>query len=227
MQFQYDTRVTNVLFDIQGGKKVATQDPLHPRGQGAETIDLMEDDLVFVTNGSCTENTIYGDDDHAPDGDAEMRKRRLLGAVEATSPRRIRPSAIRRSSAAIPPKTNWETRDRHHAGRPHSALHQKPSASVIPSPARVVTGGIVTVKDSNWLMSWTINRQPHFKAQPKDQLVVWVYGLYTDRARRLHQEAHAANAPAWKSRRNGCIIWVCRRIRSMTWPLSLRTVCPA
>ena len=50
-----------------------------------------------------------------------------------------------------------------------------------PFSGRVVTGGIVTVKDSSWLMSWTINRQPHFKAQPKDQLVVWVYGLYTDR----------------------------------------------
>ena len=29
-------------------------------------------------------------------------------------------------------------------------------------------------------MSWTVNRQPHFKDQPKDQLVVWVYGLFTD-----------------------------------------------
>jgi len=29
-------------------------------------------------------------------------------------------------------------------------------------------------------MSYTLNRQPHFKSQPKDQLVVWVYGLFTD-----------------------------------------------
>ena len=45
---------------------------------------------------------------------------------------------------------------------------------------RVVTGGIITVKDSSWLMSFTLNRQPHFTEQPKDQVVVWVYGLYTD-----------------------------------------------
>lgn len=50
-----------------------------------------------------------------------------------------------------------------------------------PFSGRVVTGGIVSVKDSNWLMSWTINRQPHFKNQPKDQLVVWVYGLFTNK----------------------------------------------
>ena len=49
-----------------------------------------------------------------------------------------------------------------------------------PFSGKVVTGGIVTVKDSNWLMSYTFNRQPHFKAQPDHQLVGWIYGLYTD-----------------------------------------------
>lgn len=49
-----------------------------------------------------------------------------------------------------------------------------------PFSGKVVTGGIVSCKDSAWLMSYTLNRQPHFKEQPKDQLVVWVYGLFTD-----------------------------------------------
>ena len=38
----------------------------------------------------------------------------------------------------------------------------------------------MTVKDSNWLMSWTLNRQQQFRDQPKDQLCVWVYGLFPD-----------------------------------------------
>jgi oleate hydratase len=50
-----------------------------------------------------------------------------------------------------------------------------------PFPGRVVTGGIVTVEDSNWLMSWTLNRQQQFRDQPKDQLCVWVYGLFPDK----------------------------------------------
>lgn len=32
-----------------------------------------------------------------------------------------------------------------------------------PFSGRVVTGGIVTVEDSNWLMSWTLNRQQQFE----------------------------------------------------------------
>mgnify|MGYP000164017393 CR=1 FL=1 len=50
-----------------------------------------------------------------------------------------------------------------------------------PFTGKVVTGGIVTVKDSSWLMSWTINRQPQFRQQPKDHCLVWVYALFTDK----------------------------------------------
>ena len=50
-----------------------------------------------------------------------------------------------------------------------------------PFSGKVVTGGIVTAKDSSWLLSWTVNRQPHFKQQPKDQIVVWVYALFVEK----------------------------------------------
>ena len=49
--------------------------------------------------------------------------------------------------------------------------------SSIPS---LETEGASVLDEYYWLMSWTINRQPHFKDQPKDQLVVWVYGLFTN-----------------------------------------------
>lgn len=49
-----------------------------------------------------------------------------------------------------------------------------------PFSGRVATGGVVTAEDSSWLLSWTVNRQPHFKKQPKDQIVAWVYGLFVD-----------------------------------------------
>ena len=52
-----------------------------------------------------------------------------------------------------------------------------------PRAGKVTTGGIVTVRDSvdNWYLSWTINRQPQFKAQDKNTVLVWVYALNTDR----------------------------------------------
>ena len=51
-----------------------------------------------------------------------------------------------------------------------------------PRIGKVTTGGIVTIKDSvdHWYMSWTINRQPQFKAQDKNTVLIWLYGLHTD-----------------------------------------------
>ncbi len=43
------------------------------------------------------------------------------------------------------------------------------------------TGGLVTLTDSNWLMSFVIARQPHFPNQPDDVKIFWGYGLYPDR----------------------------------------------
>ena len=51
---------------------------------------------------------------------------------------------------------------------------------------KVVTGGIITIKDSNWLMSFTTHRQPHFKEQKDGETVTWVYGLLSNTPRELY-----------------------------------------
>ena len=57
---------------FEGNKKIAKA--IECKVNGVEKgIVLTENDLVFVTNGSCTEGTIYGDQNHAPNGDAEVR----------------------------------------------------------------------------------------------------------------------------------------------------------
>ena len=72
VDFQFNTEVTNVLFDIKPDKKVAKTIECNVKGK-EKRISLSENDLVFITNGSCTEGTIYGDQNHAPNGNAEIR----------------------------------------------------------------------------------------------------------------------------------------------------------
>lgn len=50
-----------------------------------------------------------------------------------------------------------------------------------PYAGKICTGGIVTARDSSWLLSWTVNRQPQYIGQPKDDVIVWVYGLFSDK----------------------------------------------
>lgn len=177
VHFQFNTEVTNVIFEFTGNKKVAKTIQCKVNGEEQE-ISLTENDLVFVTNGSCTEGTIYGDQDHAPTGNAEVRDsgswslwKKIAEQNEAFG----HPDKF----CSDTEKTNWE-----------SATVTTSDDKIIsyianickrdPRSGRVVTGGIVSCKDSNWLLSWTINRQGQFKEQKKEEVCVWVYSLFTD-----------------------------------------------
>lgn len=178
VQFHYNMQVTNVLFAKEGGKKVAKTIVYHDKDGNEKRISLTENDLVFVTNGSCTENSTLGDHHHAP----EMKTK----AGEGGCWQLWRNIAAQDASFGRPDKfctnieaTNWESAT-------VTTLDDRipPYIEKIckrdPFSGRVVTGGIISCKDSAWLMSYTLNRQPHFKEQPKGQLVVWVYGLFTN-----------------------------------------------
>ena len=43
------------------------------------------------------------------------------------------------------------------------------------------SGGLVTFKNSSWLMSIVLAYQPHFRHQPKNVQVCWGYGLFPDK----------------------------------------------
>ena len=176
VSFQYNTQVTNVIFEKRGDKKVAKQIVCINNGND-EVIDLIEDDLVFVTNGSCTESSTLGDQDHAP----------VLNNKEGGCWKLWRNIAKQDPSFGHPDKfctdieaTKWESATITTLDDRIPPYIQK-VCKRDPFSGKVVTGGIITAKDSSWLMSYTLNRQPHFKDQPKDKLVVWVYGLFTDR----------------------------------------------
>ena len=178
VRFEYDTKVTNVQFENENGKKIAKQ-IIYVRDGREDSIDLIEDDLVFVTNGCCTDSSAYGDQNHAPelrvkDGEGDCWK--LWRNIAAQDPSFGHPEKFCSDIG----KSNWESATITTLDNRIPPYIEK-ICKRDPFSGNVVTGGIVTVKDSGWYMSWTLNRQQQFKAQPKDQLCVWVYGLYTDR----------------------------------------------
>ena len=178
VQFHYDMQVVNVDFNIQKDKKVAKRiDCIH---EGKMTsIELSENDLLFITNGGCVENSTLGDQNTPAAMNVEIKDGcgwDLWRKIAKQDPSFGNPDKF----CSDPEKTNWMSAT-------VTTLDQKvvPYIEKIcqrdPFSGKVVTGGIVTVKDSNWLLSWTFNRQPQFRTQPKDQLVGWVYGLFSDR----------------------------------------------
>ncbi len=177
VQFHYNTKVMNIIFDIQGKKKLAKRIQLEHDHQ-VENIDLTEDDLVFCTNGSNVENSTYGSQTEATGMDGEIHEGGtfdLWRRIAAQDPAFGRPDKF----CMDPEDSNWVSATINTLDEKILPYIQK-ICKRDPLSGGVVTGGIVTVKDSGWLLSWTINRQPQYRNQPKGQVLVWIYGMFSD-----------------------------------------------
>ena len=183
VKIEYGIDVKNVIIDTIGDKKIAKQIVYVKDGQ-EQTIDLIEEDLVFITNGCCTDSSCYGDQNTAPDlshlkdGYGESWDMWKAIAAQAKHGEFGNPDVFCNNIE----ETNWM-----------SATVATSNEEIIqhiinickrdPRNGKVTTGGIVTVKDStdNWYLSWTINRQPQFKSQDKNMVLVWLYSLSTNK----------------------------------------------
>ena len=183
VRIEYGMDVKNVVIEKHGDKRVAKAIVYVKDGQ-EQTLDLIEDDLVFITNGCCTDTSCYGDQTHAPDlsgienGKGESWDMWKNIAAQAENGEYGNPDKFCSDVNA----TNWMSATVATANE-EIIRHIINVCHRDPREGKVTTGGIVTVKDSteNWYLSWTINRQPQFKAQNKDTVLVWLYALNTDR----------------------------------------------
>lgn len=179
---QFGMDVKNVVIEDVDGKKTA-KELIYVKDNKEQSIPLTTDDLVFITNGCCTDTSCYGDQTHTPDlshivnGQGESWDLWKNIAKQAKHDEYGHPDVFCSDTEA----TNWM-----------SATVETSNEDIIqhimnickrdPRAGKVTTGGIVTVKDSvnNWFLSWTINRQPQFRSQNKDTVLVWLYALHTD-----------------------------------------------
>lgn len=138
-----------------------------------EKISIRDGDLIFLQNGSMTDASSLGSMSEAP---------------------------AKRTKAQNGGWALWEklADGRPSFGKPaafNSCIAQSDWASftvTLKNPAffdqmqrfsgnEAGTGGLVTFKDSNWLLSIVPAHQPHFANQPADVQVFWGYGLFPDR----------------------------------------------
>ena len=173
-------KTTVTMLAAEAAKKVARA--IVVESDGAEKrIPLTENDQVYITDGGCVENATWGSQNTVAKVDPEIRPgggwdmwRRI--AAQAPDGSFGHPDVF----CSDPEQSNWmsatvDTDDPDILSAIQHICRRDPLSG------RVVTGGIVTARDSKWLLSWTINRQPQFKTQPKGHALVWVYALFTDR----------------------------------------------
>lgn len=180
VRVQFGTRVHDLDMTISDSQKTVTGIRCVVAEQ-EQRIEVADGDLVFALTGSMTENTVYGDMDTVPELTVGRHEPGVHSGWDLWK------NLAEKSPVFGKPKKFYGAVDQ--SMWESATLTCKPSPLVDkltelsvndPYSGRTVTGGIITFTDSNWFLSVTINRQPHFPGQPDDTLVIWVYGLLMD-----------------------------------------------
>lgn len=172
VQLQMGTEVTDV--EIGGDEKHKTAKKIvYTQGGTAQQIELAPTDLVFITNGSMTADSSTGSNKQAP----VLRTGKTGGnwklwqKMASKNPEYGNPAAFCTAIDA----TKWESFTVTAKDSTFFDLLEEFSGS------EAGKGGLVTIKDSHWLITVVLNHQPHFYEQPEDVWVWWGYGLFPDK----------------------------------------------
>ncbi|WP_225199299.1 MULTISPECIES: oleate hydratase [Gluconobacter] len=181
VKFEFGARAYDLEWRDEEGKCTVTGIRMLNHG-AADLISVNEKDLVFVLTGSMTEGTAYGDMNHAP---VLQRGRHDPGNDSDWA---LWKNIAKKSSLFGKPekfyndigRSMWESATI--TCNPSPLVDRIKELSVNdPYSGKTVTGGIITFTDSNWVLSVTCNRQPHFPGQPGNVLVLWAYALLMDK----------------------------------------------
>ena len=167
-----DCTVTDLDYKTEDGTFIVAG--IHCRRQGKNEVIVVHDgDLVFMQNGSMTNASSLGSMTSAPrkltkieSGGWTLWEKLAKGRPEFGNPAAFN-SCIAQSC--------WESftitlKNPAFFDKMHQFSGNEPG-----------TGGLVTFKDSNWLMSIVLAHQPHFMNQPEGVQVFWGYSLFPDR----------------------------------------------
>jgi oleate hydratase len=172
VHFLIGCKVTDLERNTETGKLVITG--IHYQQDGeSKTIAVKDKDLVFLQNGSMTDASSLGSMTSAPKKltKQDCNSWSLWEKLAAENPDFGNPSAFNSSIA----ESCWESFT---VTLKNPIFFNKVTEFSDNQPG---TGGLITFKDSNWLMSIVLAYQPHFANQPADVQVFWGYALFPDR----------------------------------------------
>ena len=165
-----NAKVTDI--DFKAGDDITVTAIHIENTEGKMVIQVKEDDICIMNNGSMYDNSTLGDFNTAPKYNTE-------NPVSASLWEKVAKKKIGLGNPTPffgnPDNSNWEDFTITCAGNKLLKLIEQFSGNIPGS------GGLITFRDSSWLISIEVPAQPHFKKQPMDTTVIWGYGLYTDK----------------------------------------------
>jgi len=172
VHFDLQTQVTDIDFELGTDKKTATALHVITRDTREEVIRLGSNDYVFITNGSITESTDKG----------SWTKPPVLKNKSSSGAWMLWEKIAQKDKSFGNPGVFSNNIDLQKWYSFTATLKDDSFHDYMEDFTGNLngTGGLVTMTDSNWLMSIVVARQPHFPDQPKNVKVFWGYALYPD-----------------------------------------------
>jgi oleate hydratase len=145
----------------------------YTRDGSPTSVAVAPEDLVLVTTGSQAADLSAGSMTEAPRPRASGRSWAQWARLAAGRPEFGKPDAF--FGEARIPLSRWVTFTVTEKG---TEFIDQLSALTQSRPGR---GGLVTLKDSGWVLSLSVFHQPEIIGQPSGMSVWWGYGLYPER----------------------------------------------
>lgn len=166
----FNTSSNVIDIEFENSNEIIAKKLIIEEENGQRTIDIESGDLCIMTNSCMIDSTTVGSYKKA----AEYTPNKSISG-ELWS--KVAKKKIGLGNPEVfysnPEQTNWESFTITCRGNKLLKILEKLSGNIPGS------SGLMTFKDSNWLLNIVVPAQPHFKNQPLDTTVLWGYGLYT------------------------------------------------
>lgn len=167
--FDYSARATDMTFGEYNDMRVVTEIVFDHMGH-REVIKVLPTDIVTFTNGSMTDNSAEGSTTTVAqyNKDTNIPSFSLWKKIARGRPELGKPDVF----CGKPDESMWMSFT--------TTINDNPELfDYIQRFTRNHPGGgaLVTFKDSAWLLSIVVARQPHFKNQPLSTQIFWGYSL--------------------------------------------------
>ncbi|MCG8183440.1 oleate hydratase [Tenacibaculum piscium] len=173
VNFKKGCTVTDLQTEINKNKEIVATGFEYLEAEKKHQISVEENDVVFFQNGSMTDAYSLGSMKKSPKPLTKKISKgwELWEKLAQKHPEFGNPANFNSSI----PETSWESFT---VTLKDTAFFDKMEAF---SGNKSGTGSQVTLKDSNWFLSFALNSQPHYRNQPTEVQVFWAYGLHPDR----------------------------------------------
>lgn len=172
VNFELATTVDDIIVEDINGKVTVTSLTVINK-EGPKQVSVNPDDIVIFQNGSMVDASSIGSMTQAPVKKTKLESKgwTLWEKLAKGRPDFGNPAPFNSSI----PESFWESFTITFKSSEFFDKIEKMTGN------EAGTGGLVTFKDSNWLMSVVLYNQPHFIDQPEDIYILWGYALHGNR----------------------------------------------